>query len=138
MALHTANSCETSLQPPAVKKRCHRAHNHRAQRSRAGLETFFISPDITVKVSFKQLIETGAFRMSRPIGSRRFRKDAAAGVLGRTEAGLGRTGSRTDRLEAEGHGGQQTSHGLRAAIDLTAATRFEPGFGENACDYRLW
>jgi hypothetical protein len=55
MALRTSNSCETSLQPPAVKKCLHRPRNHRAQGSRAGLETFFIRPDITVKVSLKKL-----------------------------------------------------------------------------------
>jgi len=52
-ALRTPNSGETSLQPPAVKKRLHRPRDHRAQRSRAGLEALFIRPHITVKVSFK-------------------------------------------------------------------------------------
>ena len=130
-ALVTPNSCETSLQPPAIKKRLHRPHNHRAHGSRAGLEAFLVRPHITVEVSFKQLIEPGTFGMPRPVSRRSLRKDAASWVLDQTEAGLGRIGPRTDRLLAEGHGGQQTSRGLRAAVDLTAATRFEPGFGED-------
>ena len=55
-ALHTANFCETSLQPPAVKKRLHRPHDHRAQRSRTGLKALFVFPHIIVKVSFKYLV----------------------------------------------------------------------------------
>jgi hypothetical protein len=75
--------------------------------------------------------------MSWPVDRRRFRQDAAAGILGRNEAGLGRTRPGDDRLVAERHGGQQTSRGLKAAIDLTAATRFEPGFGALACATRF-
>ncbi len=37
-----------------------RPHDHRAQGTRAGLETFFIRPHITVKVSLKYLIEVSS------------------------------------------------------------------------------
>jgi len=101
-ALLTPNSCETSLQPPAIKKPLHRPRDHRAQGTRAGLEAFFIRPHITVKVSFEQLIEPSEFGMSWPISSRRFRQDAAAGIIGRTE--IGGTVPGNNRLVAEGHG----------------------------------
>ena len=120
MALRTANSRKTALKPPASQKLLNRAHNYRPQRSRAGLEAFFVGPDVTVKVSLKQLVKTSAFGMPRPVFGRRFRNDPCARILVRTETVLDRIRPGDDLLVLEGHGGQLTSRGLRAAIDLTA------------------
>jgi hypothetical protein len=128
-ALRTANPGETSPQPPAVEKCL-----HRAQRPRAGLEAVFVLPHITVEVSLEQLIEPGVLGLSWPVGGGRFRKDAAAGILSRIEAVLGRTGPGDDRLVTEGHvAGSRPPRGLRAAIDLTVTAGFEPRFRGSPC-----
>jgi hypothetical protein len=101
-ALRAPDACKTSLKPSASQELLYRLHDDRAQGSRAGLEAFFVGPHVTVEVIFKQLIEPGALGMSWPVGSRRFCKDAAAGILGRTRPD-------DDRRVAKGHGRQQTS-----------------------------
>jgi hypothetical protein len=74
-------------------------HHDGAQRPGAGLEAFFIRPDIAVEVGLKQLIKPSALGMSWLVGSQRLRNDPSGRILGRTGKG-------DDRLVAEGHGGQ--------------------------------
>ena len=56
MALVASNSGETPLKPAAGQEIFYRANDHRAQRSRMRLEALFVCPDVTVKISLKQLI----------------------------------------------------------------------------------
>jgi hypothetical protein len=119
MTFGTANPGKTSPKPPAIEKRLHRPHHHRAQRSRARLEAFLVCPHILVKVSLEQLIEAGAFGMPWPVWSRRFREGAAAGILGHNAAPLGGARTGEDRQAVTGHGGLRPPRGrLRAAIEI--------------------
>jgi hypothetical protein len=71
-ALRTPNPRKTSFQAPAAEEVLHRAHHHRPQRSRAGLEAIFIGPDIAVEVSLEQLVEASALRMPGSVCRRPF------------------------------------------------------------------
>jgi hypothetical protein len=102
-AFWATNPSKASFQPAAAKKRLHRAHYHRAQGSRAGLEAFLVGPDITVKVSLEQLVKTSALGVPWPVCGRRFLNDPSAGVFARTETGRGRIGPGDDQLVAERH-----------------------------------
>jgi hypothetical protein len=102
----TANSGETSLNPPAGQEIFDRANNHWAQRSRARLEALFVSPDIAVKVSLKKLIENRTFGMPRTVLGRRFRNYPALGILIYAKTWFGRLQTMDDRPKLEGHGGQ--------------------------------
>ena len=102
----TANSGEPTLKPPAGKELFDRTHHHRAQRPRARLEALFVSPDIAVKVSLKQLMESRAFGMPWTVLGRRFRNNPAAGKPVRTNKCFIRARNKCDCRKREKHGGQ--------------------------------
>ena len=58
-------------------------------------------------------------------------------VLNDPFGGVGRRGKSDDRLVAEGMAGSRPPCNLRAAIDLTVATGFEPRFGRSARVFRF-
>jgi hypothetical protein len=120
-AFVTANSGETSLKPPTGQEIFYRANDHRAQRPRLRLEALFVSPDVTVKVSFKQLIESRTLGMPGTVLGRGFRNNPARCILIYAKTCFGCLQTRGDRLKVEEHG----SCGLRAAIDLIAGATFE-------------
>jgi len=121
MTFCATNARETSLEPPAGKELLNRAHDHRTQRPRLRLESLFVGADIAVKVSLKQLIESSPLGMPRTILPRGFGNNPERSMLLRTIMGLGCEQTRGGRLRPEAkHGGQQTSCGRQAAIDLIA------------------
>jgi len=130
-ALWTPNSGKTSLQTPALKELLYGPHDYRAQRSRAGLEAFFIGPDITVEVGLKQLIKASAFGMPWLVWGGGFGNDPSAGVLA---PGQEAVGPNNDRFLGQGHGSRCTSCGGDAARDLTAPGEFEPRYRRLAPD----
>jgi hypothetical protein len=128
MALRTPNPGEASLKPATGQELLHRANHNRAQWSRAGFEAFLITSDITVEVVFEKLVKSRVLGMSRPVFRSGFRNDPAGGTVGAKEKIFESIGPNNDRLVGQWHGRQQTSRGCRAALDLTAATGFEPSF----------
>ena len=125
-AFRAANPGEASRKRSAGQEVFDRANGHRAQRSRSRLEALFVSPDVTVKVSLKQLIESRSFGMPGTVLRRRFRNSAAVGILIRAIIGIGCERAEDNRLRPEEHVRQQTSCGFMAAIDLIAGETFEP------------
>jgi hypothetical protein len=90
------------------------------------LKAFFIRPDVTVKVSLKQLVKGSTFRMSGLVLGRRFRNRLVVDILARTEIFFVCMRIQDDRLGPEEHGGQWTSCSLEAATDLIARRTFKP------------
>jgi len=105
-AFWAANSSEAALKPATGQELLNGAHDRRTQGSGTGLEALFVSPDITVKVSLKQLVENGPFWMSWPVWGGGFRNNPAIRILIRTKACLGCMRTKDNRLKPEGHGGQ--------------------------------
>ena len=94
MTLWTTDSSETPLKPPASQELLNGAHDDGAQRSGARLEAFFVSPDVTVKVSLKQLVKPvrsgclglygaeGSATIQAPTSSLRNKKPSAQTTIG--------------------------------------------------------
>jgi hypothetical protein len=126
-AFVAANARKASFEPSAGKELFDRTRNHRAQRPRSRIEALFVSPNIPVKVRFKQLIKSRAFGMSRTVLRLGFSNKPARGILICIIIGLACKRAMDDRLRPEGvHGRQKTSCGLPAAMNLIAGATFEP------------
>jgi hypothetical protein len=123
-ALVTANSGETSLKPAARKKLLDRTGHNRTHRPRSRIEALFVSPDVTVKVSFKQPVERGTFGMPRTVLRREFRYTAAVLFI-RAMIGLRCERAKDDWLRPEEQVRQQISCDLWTATDQIAGATFE-------------
>jgi hypothetical protein len=80
MTLRAANSGKSPLEPAATQELLYGTDHDRAQRTRARLETIFVTTDVSVEVVFKELIERSSFGMPGPVLRRRF-GDKAAGAF---------------------------------------------------------
>jgi hypothetical protein len=107
-------------------------HYHRPQRSGAGLEALFIGADIAVKVILKEPVDSRPLRMPRSILSGRIRNEQARPRSNTIVDFLPNATRQTGWARVPGHGWQQTSRGLRAAIGLTAGAGFEPRYRKRA------
>ena len=94
---------------------------NRPQGSRARLEAFLVTTDVTVEVVFKELIEHRSLGMPGPVLRRGFGDKAAAAMLDREE-GRGDAATGEDRLAHAGHGVLTSPCGRLGAAqrDLTA------------------
>ena len=124
----TTEAGEASLQPPAVKKRLDRPHNHRARRPGAGFKANLVSPDVAVEMALKQLINRSFFGMPGPIRNRRITKQKGGlrreGIVGPSSKFFQQTAC----SRAPCHVRRQTSCGRKTAMDLTASEKLVPRF----------
>jgi len=121
MTFGAASPGKTALKPATTQKLLYATDHNRPPGSRAGLEAFFITTDVAVEGLFKELIKLRLFRMPGPVLRRRFRDEAAAGILAPNEA-RGDAATGQDRRADAGHGGLTSTGGRPRAAhrDLTA------------------
>jgi len=121
MTFWAPNPGKAALKPATTQKLLYGTNHNRPQWSRARLEAFFVTADVTVEVVFKELIKLRLFGMPGPVLRRRFGDKAAAGILARNEV-RGDAAAGEDRQPDAGHGGLTSPDGRFGAAhrDLTA------------------
>jgi hypothetical protein len=82
-ALCAPNARKSGLKPSTAEELFYGTNHNRTQRTRARLEAFFITADVTIEVLLKQPIELRLLGMPRPVLGRRFGNQGAAGILRR-------------------------------------------------------
>ena len=121
MTFWAPNPGKAALKPATTQELLYGTNYNRPQWSRARLEAFFVTTDVTVEVVFKELIKLRLLGMPGPVLRRRFGDKAAARILARDEV-RGDAAAGEDRQANAGHGGLTSPGGRFGAAhkDLTA------------------